>query len=126
MNKCNQPISYVFWLLNRAKQNYTSSKHETLIILCREYLIQKLQISRGIAQWPLLFFEYGFLVVYKPSQSHLVVDALNFLVTNLYKWTMNIKLNIWYHNFHYIIDLATREIWLSMHKKLSYTFHYWT
>ncbi len=57
MNKCNQQISYVFLLLNKAKQNYTSSKHETLIILCREYLIQKLQISRGIAQ---IFFSMDF------------------------------------------------------------------
>jgi len=33
VNKCNQQINYVSWFLNRAKQNYTYSKHETLIMV---------------------------------------------------------------------------------------------
>ncbi len=41
------------------------------------YLINKPQVSRKIARWLLLFLEYDFTIVYKPSIIHVIVDALS-------------------------------------------------
>jgi hypothetical protein len=41
------------------------------------YLVNKPQVSSRLTRWLLLFLEYDFKVVYKPSRSHLMVDALN-------------------------------------------------
>jgi hypothetical protein len=41
------------------------------------YLVNKPQVLGKIAKWLLLFLEYDFKIVYKPSRSHLMADALN-------------------------------------------------
>jgi hypothetical protein len=41
------------------------------------YLINKPQVSSIITRWLLLFLEYDFKIVYKPSRSHLMEYALN-------------------------------------------------
>jgi hypothetical protein len=41
------------------------------------YLVNKPQVSRKVARWLLLFFEYDFRVVYKPSRIHVVANALS-------------------------------------------------
>ncbi len=46
------------------------------------YLVNKLQVSRRIARW-LLFLEYEFTIVYKPSRTHVVVDVLSRLPNSL-------------------------------------------
>jgi hypothetical protein len=35
------------------------------------YLVNKPQVSMHIVEWLLLFLEYDFCMVYKPSQSHM-------------------------------------------------------
>ncbi len=46
--------------------------HITLV-----YLVNKPQVSSIIARWLLLFLEYDFKIVYKPSRSHLMANALS-------------------------------------------------
>jgi hypothetical protein len=41
------------------------------------YLARKPQVSRKIASWLLIFFEYDFSIIYKPRKSHSVVDILS-------------------------------------------------
>ncbi len=41
------------------------------------YLVNKPQVSSMLVKWLLLFLEYDFKIVYKPSRSHLMVDALS-------------------------------------------------
>lgn len=41
------------------------------------YLVNKPQVSRCIIQWLFLFLEYNLKVIYKPTKSHNVVDALS-------------------------------------------------
>jgi len=41
------------------------------------YLVNKLQVFGKIVKWLLEFLEYDFQIVYKPSRSHLIADALN-------------------------------------------------
>jgi hypothetical protein len=41
------------------------------------YLVNKPQLLRRIARWLLLFSEYEFTIVYKPSRTHVVVDVLS-------------------------------------------------
>jgi hypothetical protein len=43
------------------------------------YLVNKPQVSRRLTRWWLLFLEYDFIVVYKPSRTHVIVDALSWL-----------------------------------------------
>jgi hypothetical protein len=40
------------------------------------YLVDKPQVSGRIAKWLLMFFEYDFIVMYKPCKSHVILDAL--------------------------------------------------
>jgi hypothetical protein len=40
------------------------------------YLVNKPQVLRKIARWLLLFLEYDFIIVYKSSKTHVVVDVL--------------------------------------------------
>ncbi len=46
--------------------------HMTLV-----YLVNKPQVFGKLARWFLLFLEYDFKIIYKPSRSHLMVDALS-------------------------------------------------
>ncbi len=95
----DQPIVYASRLLNKIKQNYTSTKRETLVMLYAlhkfkhfllgnnfvfyvdhmplVYLVNESQVFERIARWLLLFLEYEFIVVYKPSKTHVVVDVLS-------------------------------------------------
>jgi hypothetical protein len=41
------------------------------------YLVNKSQVFSKLLKWLLLFLEYDFKIVYKPSRSHLMADALN-------------------------------------------------
>jgi len=41
------------------------------------YLVNKPQVSERISKWLLLFLEYDFIVVYKPSRTHVVTNALS-------------------------------------------------
>jgi hypothetical protein len=42
-------------------------------------LVNKPQVFSKLARWLLLFLEYNFKIVYKPSGSHLMVNALSTL-----------------------------------------------
>ncbi len=44
------------------------------------YLVNKPQVPRRIAKQLLLFLEYEFTIVYKPSRTHVVVDVLSRLL----------------------------------------------
>jgi hypothetical protein len=41
------------------------------------YLVNKPQVSSRITRWLLLFLEYDFKIVYKPSISHLMANTLS-------------------------------------------------
>jgi len=41
------------------------------------YLVNKPQVSGRFVSWLLLFIEYDFIIVHKPSRSHLMANALN-------------------------------------------------
>jgi hypothetical protein len=43
------------------------------------YLVNKPRVSKNIARWLLLFLEYEFTIVYKPSRIHVVTVALSIL-----------------------------------------------
>jgi hypothetical protein len=40
------------------------------------YLVNKPQLSGRIFRWLLLFLKYDFTLVYKPSKTHVVINAL--------------------------------------------------
>jgi hypothetical protein len=44
------------------------------------YLVNKPQVSGIITRWLFLFFEYDFIVVYKPSKIHVVAYVLSKLL----------------------------------------------
>jgi hypothetical protein len=97
--KSDQPIVYASRLLNKAEQNYNTTNKEVLTMvfslhkfkhyllsnkfvfyvdhMALVYLVNIPQVSGRIVRWLLLFLEYDFIVVYKPSRIHLVVDALS-------------------------------------------------
>ncbi len=41
------------------------------------YLVNKPWVSSRLDRWFVLFMDYDFKIVYKPSRSHLMVDALS-------------------------------------------------
>ncbi len=41
------------------------------------YLVNKQHVFGKLTKWLLLFMEYDFKIVYKPSRSHLMADALS-------------------------------------------------
>jgi hypothetical protein len=47
------------------------------------YLVNKPQVFGRITKWLLLFLEYEFIVIYKPSRTHVVVDVLFELLDSL-------------------------------------------
>jgi hypothetical protein len=41
------------------------------------YLVNKPQVSRRIIRWLSLFLEYDFIIMYKPSKTHVVANAMS-------------------------------------------------
>jgi hypothetical protein len=96
--KSDQPIMYAFGLLNRVTQNYSTIEKEALAMvfslhkfkhyllgkkfffyvehMASIYLVNKPHVLGKIIKWLLLFFEYDSTVVYKPSKTQVVTDAL--------------------------------------------------
>ncbi len=86
-------------LLNSIEKNYTTIKKEALTMvyalhkfkhymssnmftfyvdhMALMYLVNKPHVYGRLTRWLLLFLEYDFKIVYKPSKSHLMVDALS-------------------------------------------------
>jgi hypothetical protein len=97
--KSDQPIMYVSRLLNKAKQNYSTTQREALVMvfslhkfkhyllgnkfvfyvdnMALVYLVNKPHVLGRIARWLLLFLEYDFTIVYKPSKTHVVANSLS-------------------------------------------------
>ncbi len=121
---------YASTLLNRAEQNYNTTKRETLVMvfvlhkfkhyllgnkfvfyvdhMALVYLVNKPQVSRKIAKWLLLFSKYDFTIVYKPSRIHVIVDALSRLPnitkpTNVFDQTTNASL--FYKELEWLKDI---------------------
>ncbi len=102
IGKSDQPIVYVYRLLNKAKHNYNTRHTEVLTMvfsllkfkhyllgnkfvfyvdhMAMVYLVNKPQVLKRIIRWLLLFFNYDFIMVYKPSKTHVVADALSRLL----------------------------------------------
>ncbi len=96
--KSDQPMVYASRLPNIVEQNYSTTKKEALIMAFslhkfRHYLlgnkllfnvdhmalvnlVNKPHVSRTISKWLLIFIKYDFTIVYKPSRTHVVIDAL--------------------------------------------------
>ncbi len=68
------------------------------------YLVNKPHVSRRITKWLLLFLEYEFTIVYKPSKTHVVVDDL-FRLPNISK-----PLGILYQ----IMDAKSKKLFRNM------------
>jgi hypothetical protein len=88
--------------LNRVEQNYSATKKKNLTMvftlhkfkhyllgnkfifyvdhMALVYLVNKPQVLGIIASWLLLFLEYDFTIMYKPSKTHVVVDVLSRLL----------------------------------------------
>jgi hypothetical protein len=101
IGKSDQPVVYASRLFNNAKQNYSTTKRKNLTMvfalhkfkhyLLRNkfvyyvyhmaiiYLVNKPHASRKITRW-LLFMEYDFTLLYKPSKTHIVAYALSSLL----------------------------------------------
>jgi hypothetical protein len=93
---------YVSRLLNNVEHNYGTIWRKTLAMvfalhkfkhyllgskfvfyvdhMALVYLVNKPQVSWNITWWLLLFLEYDFIVVYKLSKIHVVVDVLSKLL----------------------------------------------
>jgi hypothetical protein len=85
---------YASRLLNSVERNYTTTKREALAMVyalhkfkhylvnnqfvfyvdhvALVYLVNKPQVFGEITRWLLLFLEYDFKIIYKPSRSHLL------------------------------------------------------
>jgi hypothetical protein len=94
----DQPVVYIYRLLNKTKQNYSTTKRETLIMvfslhkfkhyfmnnkfvfyvdhMALVYLVNKPQVLGKIVRWLLLFLEYDFIIMYKPNITHVVTYVL--------------------------------------------------
>jgi hypothetical protein len=87
-NKYDQPIVYASRLLNKAKHNYVIIGKEALTMVYALHkfkhffvgkqfcLLGRPHVSGRIARW-LLFLKYELKVLYKPSITHVVTNALS-------------------------------------------------
>jgi hypothetical protein len=98
----DQLVVYVYRLLNKTKQNYSTTKRETLIMvfslhkfkhyfmnnkfvfyvdhMALVYLVNKPQVLGRIVIWLLLFLEYDFIIMYEPGITHVVTYVLSRLL----------------------------------------------
>ncbi len=105
ISKYDQLIIYASRLLIKLQQNYITIEIQTLAMvyvlhkfghfslgnkfvfyvnhMALVYMVNKPQVFRRIAKWLLLFFEYEFIVIYKPGITHVVVDVLFRLLDSL-------------------------------------------
>ncbi len=96
--KYDQPIIYASRLLNKTKQNYTTTNRKALTMvyalhkfkhvllgnkfvfyvnhMAIVYLVNKPHVSRKITRW-LLFSKYEFTVVYKLGKTHVIANVLS-------------------------------------------------
>ncbi len=96
--KNDQLMVYASRLLNKVEHNYSTTHKKALTMvfalhkfkhyllgnkfdfyvdhMALVYLVNKPQISRIIARWLLLFLEYDFTIIHKPSINHVVANAL--------------------------------------------------
>lgn len=63
------------------------------------HLVNKRQVSGGVPRWVLMFLEYVFTIIYKPSKSHMIVDCLTRLsqsepTTGVLDQTTHVKLDM--------------------------------
>jgi hypothetical protein len=99
IGKSDQLMVYVFKLLNRTKQNYSTTQRKALAmifalhkfkhyflgnkfvfyvrLMALVYLVNKPHVSRKIVKWLLFFLKYGFTIVYMPCKTHVLIDALS-------------------------------------------------
>jgi len=132
--KSDQPIVYVSRLLNKVKQNYNTIEKEALTMvfvlhkfrhyllgykfvfyvdhMAFVYLVNKPQVSGSIGRWLLLFLEYDFTIMYKPSRIHVVVDALSRLL-NITKPTcvpnQTIDVSLFYTKPKWLNDIIKKK-----------------
>ncbi len=103
--KRDQPIVYVYRLLNIVEQNHNITKRKVLTMvfslhrfkhylsgkkfffnvdhMALVYLVNKPQVSGRIARWLLQFFEYDFIAMYKLGRTHVIANALSRLQDNI-------------------------------------------
>ncbi len=99
IKRFDQLIVYSSQIINHVELNYMTMEHEALTMVYALhkvrhyllgnlfvflvdhtiviYLVNKPQVSRCITQWLFLCLEYDLKVIYKPTKSHNVVDALS-------------------------------------------------
>ncbi len=102
--KYDQPIVYACRLLNKAEHNYTIKERKALVMvyvlhklrsfllrnkyifhadhMALVYLVNKPLVFGRIARWLLLFLEYAFTILQKPSKTHVVVFVLYILLNS--------------------------------------------
>jgi hypothetical protein len=100
-SKIGQPVMYSSKLLNYVEINYITIEREALAMvyalqkfkhyllgnmftlyvdhMALVYLVNKPQVFHRLTKWILLFLIYDFKIVYKPSRSHLMANALSTL-----------------------------------------------
>ncbi len=103
--KNDQPIVYAFKLINKIKNNYSTTERMALAMvfflhkfrhyllgnmfvfyvdhMALVYLVNKPQVSGKITRRLLLFFKYDFTVMYKQGKTHVVADVLSKLLNNI-------------------------------------------
>ncbi len=142
--KSDQALVYASTLLNRIEQNYSTTHRKALAMvfslhnllgnkfvfyvdhMALVYLVNKPQVSRRIIRWLLLFLEYDFTIVYKPSRIHVVADALSRLPDNakpigVSNQTINASLfyigHEWLNDVKEFLKIGQIESTLSMQQK---------
>ncbi len=96
--RSDQLVVYTSRLLNKAKQNYSTTKRKDLTMvfvlhkfkhyimgnkfvlyvdhMALVYIVNKPHVSRKVVRWLLLFLKYDFIILYKLSKIHVATDTL--------------------------------------------------
>ncbi len=99
VGKSDQQIVYPSRLLKKTEHNYNTIERKALVMvfslhkfkhyllankfvfyvdhMALVYLVNKPQVVGIIVKWLLLFLKYDFIVVYKPSITHVIANALS-------------------------------------------------